>query len=128
MKKIIFTFISCLMLACIPMISYADKKIYVDHDTTSDPSGPKRGTETDIVTVGVNEVTCELSVTCNDNVPGLHVTLTKNGITYEEDTVNAVNGQTLVYNLGGYDNGVYELTIEAGGSVISVYTVTIMDD
>ena len=116
------------MLACIPMLSYADKKIYVDHDTTSDPSGPKRGSETDIVTISVNEGNCELYVTCNDNVSGLHVTLTRNGITYEEDTVNAVNGQTLTYYLDGYDYGVYELTIEVGNTIISIYTVTIMDD
>ena len=115
------------MLACIPMLSYAEKRIYVDHDTTSDPSGPKRGTETDIVTISVNEETCELYVTCNDNVSGLHVTLTKNNITYEEDTVNAVYGQTLTYYLDDYDDGVYELTIEVGGSVISIYTVTIID-
>lgn len=128
MKKIILTFISCLMLACIPMSSYAEKKIYVDHDTTSDPSGPKRGPETDIVTISVNEGDCELYVTCNDNVSGLHVTLARNGITYEEDMVNAVNGQTFVYYLSGYDNGAYELTIEEGGTVVSIYTVTIMDD
>ena len=67
------------MLACIPMSSYAEKKIYVDHDTTSDPSGPKRGPETDIVTISVNEGDCELYVTCNDNVSGLHVTLARNG-------------------------------------------------
>ncbi len=78
MKKIILTIISCLMLACIPMSSYAEKKIYVNHDTTSDPSGPKRGPETDIVTIIVSEEDCELHVTCNDNVSELHVTLPYN--------------------------------------------------
>lgn len=127
MKKIIFTFLSCLILACIPSLSYAEKKIYVDHNTTSDPTGPKRG-ETDIVTISVDEENCELYVTCNDNLPGLHVTLTQNSITYEDDTVNAVTGQTLTYYLDDYADGVYELTIDVGGTVVSIYTVTIIDD
>ena len=115
------------MLACIPALSYAEKKIHVDHDTTSDPSGPKRGPETDVLTIGVDEENCVLYITCNDNVSGLHVTLSRNSVTYEEDTLNAVSGQTITYYLGGYDNGAYCLTIEAGNAV-STYIVTIFDE
>lgn len=128
MKKVIITLISCLVLAYLPTTSYAEKKIYIENQTGSDPSGPRRDSGTSIVTIGVDEENCELYVTCNDSLSGLHVTLTANGITYEEDMLNAVMGQTLTYYLDSYNSGIYELTIEVGGDTIAAFNVTIMDD
>jgi hypothetical protein len=73
----------------------------------------------------VNQETCELCVTCNSNVSSIHITLSKAGVTYEEDVTSAVSGQTFVYSLAGYDDGDYDLVIEIEGVVVAVFTVTV---
>lgn len=53
------------------------------------------------------------------------LSLTKNGVTYEEDELDAVTGQTVVYDFENYETGEYYLTIEVGGNVVTVLTVII---
>ncbi len=125
MKKIIIALFSCLVLVHIPTTVFAEKKIYVESQTTSDPSGPRRGTELNFLTLEVNLETCELCFTFIDNVSNVGLTLTTNGVTYEEDELNAVIGQTVIYDLEDYEIGDYDLTIEVDGIVVAIYTVTI---
>lgn len=128
MKKFFIVLISCMVLAVVPATSYAKKKIYVGSPTSSYPSGPRRGSGSDILTLDIDEDSCALYITFTENVPDLTLSITSNGITYEEDTVNAVNGQTLTYYLDSYDEGDYELTVEVENTVVSIYTVTITDE
>lgn len=125
MKKIIIALISCMVLSLVPSTSYAKKKIYIECPTSSNPSGPRRGTVWDFLTVDVNQDSCELYITFTDDVSDLVLTLTGNGVTYEEDELDAVLGQTVIYGLENYDIGDYELTIEVDGSVVVLYTITI---
>lgn len=117
--------VSCLLLTCIPMASYAGKRIHVSQTTTSDPSGPKRDSIPDIITVDVDQNTCELLVTCNSNVSNIHITLSKAGVTYEDDEASAISGQTFVYSLSTYNDGDYDLVIEVEWNNVAEYTVTI---
>lgn len=54
MKKIIIALISCMVLSFIPTTLYAKKKIYVQSNTSSYPSGPRRGTVWEFFTIDVD--------------------------------------------------------------------------
>ena len=125
MKKFIIALISCLVLAHVPVTSYAGKKIYIGSQTSSDPSGPRRDVVLNFLTIDVGQDSCELCITFLDNVNDLGLSLTKNGVTYEEDELDAVTGQTVVYDFENYETGEYYLTIEVGGNVVTVITVII---
>ncbi len=125
MKKIIIALISCMVLSFIPTTLYAKKKIYVQSNTSSYPSGPRRGTVWEFFTVDVDQDSCELFITFTDEVSDLVLTLTGNGVTYEEDELDAVSGQTVIYCLENYDIGDYELTVEVDGSIVDLFTITI---
>ncbi len=130
MKKVIFAMISCMVLAYVPAISYAEKKIYVESQTGSDPSGPKRGdvlNVLDILSIEAYQDSCELCITLLDDVTDLSLCLTKNGVTYEEDELEAVTGQTIVYDLGNYDTGEYNLTIEVDGVVVASIAIYLVE-
>ncbi|MBO4849644.1 MAG: DUF3244 domain-containing protein [Prevotella sp.] len=128
MKRIIYALISCLVLAYVPVTSYAEKKIYIESQTSSDSSGPKRGDVLDILNILNIEAcqdSCVLCITLLDDVTNLGLYLTKNGVTYEEDELDALTGQTIVYDLENYDTGEYDLTITVGGNVIATIAVII---
>lgn len=125
MKKIIITWFLCLLLCLIPTTSFAKKKIYVQGHTSSYPSGPRRDAIWEFWTVDVDQDSCELCITFTDNVCNLVLSLTKNGVTYEEDELDAITGQTVIYNLDNYEIGDYDLTIEEDGIIVAIYTITI---
>ena len=85
MNKKIILFVSCLLLALIGQTS-----IQVERNNSNQTGGPKRESSFEIVTVAANQQTCELYVTFLQNIPNVRVSLTKNGITYEENGLNAV--------------------------------------
>ena len=128
MKKMMFLLVSCLLMAFFPVTSYAEKKIYVDHSTTIDPSGPRRGPDLDFLTIIANQSTCELCLYFTDNVSDLELSLTKDGVTYEEDELDVVTGQNIIYCLENYAEGDYALTVKVGGVTLAVYTVTVEDE
>ncbi len=123
MKKVIITLISFLVLAYMPTASFAKKTIYIGNQTSSEPSGPRRGAEIDFLTVDVDQESCELIITLTDDVQNLELYLTKNGVTYEEDELDGVSGQTMIYNLENYETGEYTLTIEVDNVIISMISV-----
>ncbi len=125
MKRIIIALVSCLLLACMPFTSFAQKTIYIGNSTSSRPSGPKRGPVLDFLTVEVNQDSCQLCITFSEDVPDCVLSLTKNSETYEEDELDAVSGQTIVYDLVNYDVGEYTLTIEVDGTIIAIIAVII---
>lgn len=128
MKRIIIALISCLVLACMPFTSFAQKKIYIGNSTSSRPSGPKRGPVLDFLTIEVNQDSCQLCITFSDDVPDCVLTLTKNGETYEENGLDAVSSHTIIYDLANYDIGEYDLTIEVDGTIIAIFTVIIEEE
>ena len=127
MKKVFFALISCLVLAYMPATSYAEKKIYIGNHNSSDPSGPQRDVVLDFLTIDVNQDSCELCITFLDDVTDLGLYLTKNGVTYEEDELDVLTGQTVVYELENYSVGEYDLTIEVGGNIVAIFTVSIVE-
>ena len=127
MKKVIFAMILCMVLAYVPATSYAEKKIYVESQTSSDSSGPKRDVLMDILSIEAYQDSCELCITLLDDVTDLSLCLTKNGVTYEEDELDAVTGQTIVYYMENYDTGEYELTIEVGGIVVANIAIYLVE-
>ena len=127
MKKVIFALISCLVLAYMPVASYAEKKIYIGSQIGADDSGPRRDVVLDFLTIDVNQDSCELCITFLDDVTDLGLYLTKNGVTYEEDELDVLTGQTVVYELENYSVGEYDLTIEVGGNIVAIFTVSIVE-
>ena len=127
MKKVIFALISCLVLAYMPVASYAEKKIYIGSQIGADDSGPRRDVVLDFLTLDVNQDSCELCITFLDDVTDLGLYLTKNGVTYEEDELDVLIGQTVVYELENYSVGEYDLTIEVGGNIVAIFTVSIVE-
>ncbi len=123
MRNLFIFLLSCFMLICVPTTSSAKKKIYIESSTTMDSSGPRRGPE--ILTIDVDDDACELCITFAEDVTDVVISLTRNGVTYEEDELDAVTGQTVVYDLGNYAIGDYDLTIEVDGVVYAIYIVTI---
>lgn len=79
----------------------------------------------DFLTVEVNQDSCQLCITFSEDVPDCVLSLTKNSETYEEDELDAVSGQTIVYDLVNYDVGEYTLTIEVDGTIIAIIAVII---
>ena len=116
-----------MVLAYVPATSYAEKKIYVESQTSSDNSGPKRDVLMDILSIEAYQDSCELCITLLDDVTDLSLCLTKNGVTYEEDELDAVTGQTIVYYMENYDTGEYELTIEVGGIVVANIAIYLVE-
>jgi len=125
MKKFLFAFISCLVLAYVPITSFAGKKIYIGNQTSSEPSGPRRSATWDFFTIEVDQDSCNLCITFLDDVTDVGLYMTKNRVTYEEDELDVVTGQTVVYELENYSVGEYDFTIEVDGNVIEIITVII---
>ncbi len=130
MEKKLILFVSCLLLALIPSSAFGQTSIQIDRNTPPPPppQGPQRGSVFEIVSVEANQQTSELCVTFLQNIPNVSVSLTKNGVNYEENGLNAVSGQSLAYNLVDYETGVYMLTIEVEDTIMEVYTVTITEE
>lgn len=81
-----------------------------------------------MLTVNVNQDSCQLCITFIDDVPDCVLSLTKSGVTYEEDELDAVSGQTIIYDMANYEIGEYSLTIEVDGIIIAVYTVIVEEE
>ena len=114
-----------MVLAMVPGATFAKKKIYIGSPTSSYPSGPRRGADVGILTIDVSQDSCELYVTFIDDAPNLGLYLTSNGVTFEENELDAVSGQTLSFDLEDYETGEYTLTIEADNTPIAIITVII---
>ena len=119
--------IVCLFLSMSPLASYAGRTITVVKQSSSNSNDPDRSFSSNYISIGVKQTTCELVVTVNHYVDDLHLMLTQNGITYEEDEGDVLMGQVFSYRLGGYDEGVYVFTVASRGIVYDIYSVIIED-
>ena len=44
---------------------------------------------------------------------------------YENDIVNVIAGQTLLYDMSVYNSGIYTLSIEVDGDIIAQYSIIV---
>lgn len=77
------------------------------------------------VVVYLDEETGELTLLFNNTFSSAQIALSQNGLTIEDEELDAVAGQTLLYNLSTYSAGEYTLTIAAAGDIIAAYTISI---
>ena len=119
--------VACLVLSLIPFVSYAGRTITVVKQNTSGHSDPDRSFSSNYISIGVNQAACELIVTVNHYVEDLHLKLSQNGVTFEEDEGDVLMGQVFTYRLSGYDEGVYLFTVASRGIVYDADSVIIED-
>lgn len=114
------------MLIC-PMAMQA--KVYIVKHGNENPNPRPRSLDQSVVCVSVNYWTGDLYVSSNDNITGMCMTITQNGICYDVDYFSLSVGQTYTSSLANYDVGEYLLTLEnSSHQVIGQYLITIMDN
>ena len=56
------------------------------------------------------------------------ISISQDGVIYENDNISAVYGQTVVYDMSSYDEGDYMLLIATGDDVIAEFTISIEEE
>ena len=80
------------------------------------------------ISVFVNETTGNLLIFPSNNITGLTITLTGNGVTYINTTVSLTAGQSYTDCLDYLAVGTYLLTLSTADGVIDMYEITVEDD
>lgn len=136
MKKFIYVLLFGMMLL-IPSSMYAHKAYsIVKVSTTTDPSFPSptpppyrpKSVAISSVSVSIDEYSGDLFIAINKSIENVHITISYNGMSIEDDTLSAIYGQSIMYNMSTYEDGVYYLTIEGDGNVLSKYKIMIFDE
>ena len=76
----------------------------------------------------LDENTGDLTITPNDAITGLNITITGNGVTYLDTTVSLNAGQSYTDCLDYLGVGTYLLTLSTADGVIDQYEITVEDD
>ncbi len=124
MKKLLITFLVFTMLLA-PAISYSKKAIYVENKTTSSSNKPRRDSIFSNILVYVNDDNEDVCLLFTANFTMLHVSITQNGVTLDDDYLNVTANQIVAYDFSDYTVGDYDMTIETTGGEALEYTVTI---
>ena len=80
------------------------------------------------ISVFVNETTGNLLIFPSNDITGLNITLTGNGVTYINTTVSLTAGQSYTNCLDYLAVGTYLLTLSTADGVIDMYEITVEDD
>ena len=80
------------------------------------------------VAFNLDYYTGDLSVYAVNDITGLNITITKNGVTYLNTTVALSAGQSFTDSLAGYAEGTYILTLSTVDGVIAQYEITVIAD
>lgn len=80
------------------------------------------------IVLNINEDSGELYVMFNSSISSTHISFSRNGEIVDEDYEDVIAGQTIIYNLGGYEEGLYTLTIESEGNILCQYEIAISDE
>ena len=80
------------------------------------------------ISVFVNETTGNLLIFPSNDITGLTITLTGNGVTYINTTVSLTAGQSYTDCLDYLAVGTYLLTLSTADGVIDMYEITVEDD
>ena len=124
MKKLMFTLLMGLFLS--PLQIFADHYPY--DELKPFPNPPLRSPALYQVAFDLDYYTGDLSVYAENDITGLTITLTGNGVTYINTTVALNAGQSYTDSLAGYDEGTYILTLSTADGVIAQYQITVVAD
>ena len=122
MKKLLFTLLMGLFLSPVQMLAdhYECKKVML-------PSTPPiRTPDASQITFDLDYNSGALDITPINDITGLNITLERNGVTYIDDTVSLVAGESYTDSLAGYDEGTYILTLSTVDGVIDQYLITVV--
>lgn len=124
MKKVLLSLLMGLFLS--PLQILAD---YYDYDELHpDPQPPLRSPVVSQVAFNLDYYTGDLSVYAVNDITGLNITITKNGVTYLNTTVALSAGQSFTDSLAGYAEGTYILTLSTVDGMIAQYEITVIAD
>jgi hypothetical protein len=124
MKKLLLTLLMGLFLS--PLQIFADHYPY--EELYPDPQPPLRSPVVSQVAFNLDYYTGDLSVYAVNDITGLNITITKNGVTYLNTTVALSAGQSFTDSLAGYAEGTYILTLSTVDGVIAQYEITVIAD
>lgn len=124
MKKLLLTLLMGLFLS--PLQIFADHYPY--EELYPDPQPPLRSPVVSQVAFNLDYYTGDLSVYAINDITGLTITLTSNGVTYINTTVSLSAGQSYTDSLAGYAEGTYILTLSTADGVIAQYEITVIAD
>ena len=135
MRKIIFILLAGIMLLipksfCAKTYSLANVSNSVDSDPprpSTRPHHPLMPAFNPIV-VSINEDSGNLYILFNRSIENVHISILGNGAIIDEDSDSVMAGQTIIFNLGNYEEGQYLLTIESNGEVLSQYIIFIDEE
>lgn len=124
MKKVLLSLLMGLFLS--PLQIFADHYPY--EELYPDPQPPLRSPVVSQVAFNLDYYTGDLSVYAVNDITGLNITITKNGVTYLNTTVALSAGQSFTDSLAGYAEGTYILTLSTVDGVIAQYEITVIAD
>lgn len=124
MKKFLLSLLMGLFLS--PLQIFADHYPY--EELPPDPQPPLRSPVVSQVAFNLDYYTGDLSVYAVNDITGLNITITKNGVTYLNTTVALSAGQSFTDSLAGYAEGTYILTLSTVDGVIAQYEITVIAD
>lgn len=123
MKKLVLLLLAGLLLA--PSVMFADK--YKSKEILVAGS-PGRNPSQYCISVYLDESTGDLAITSTNDITGLTITLTSNGVTYINTTVSLSAGQSYTDCLDFLSVGTYILTLSTVDGVIDQYEITVEPD
>ena len=124
MKKVLLSLLMGLFLS--PLQIFADHYPY--EELYPDPQPPLRSPVVSQVAFNLDYYTGDLSVYAINDITGLTITLTSNGVTYINTTVSLSAGQSYTDSLAGYAEGTYILTLSTADGVIAQYEIIVIAD
>lgn len=135
MKKIIYVLLAGIMLL-IPEVSYAKTYSLANVSNSVDPDMPRPSTRPhhplmpafNPIVVSINEDLGNLYILFNRSIEEVHISISGNGTIIDENCKSVMAGQTVIFNLGNYEEGQYTLTIESNDEVLSQYIIFIDEE
>ena len=124
MKRVLLSLLIGLVLS--PLQIFADHYPY--DELKPFPKPPLKSPVASQVTFDLDYYTGDLSVYALNDITGLTITLTGNGVTYINTTVALSAGQSYTDSLAGYAEGTYILTLSTSSGIIAQYQITVEDD
>lgn len=107
----------------------ADAKMYILKPKPSTPSHHKIGMPAfHPVIADIDTETGELTVMFRTTINSAQISISQDGVIYENDNISAVYGQTFAYDMSSYDEGDYSLQITVDGGIIAEFTISIEDE
>lgn len=135
MRKIIFILLAGIMLLipksfCAKTYSLANVSNSVDSDPPRPSTRPRHPLMPAFnpIVVSINEDSGNLYILFNRSIENVHISILGNGAIIDEDSDSVMAGQTIIFNLGNYEEGQYLLTIESNDEVLSQYIIFIDEE